>query len=83
MPRTDEAGQQQHTPTAAHAVSPMPLASPTPLSPLLSPKLAKPTDPVELAAAIRKQVCRCTAASTAIMGAGAWCWPSTSCSSTR
>lgn len=56
VPRTDKAGQQQHTPTAAHAVSPMPLASPNPLSPLLSPKLPKPTDPVELAAAIRKQV---------------------------
>jgi hypothetical protein len=43
----------------------MPLASPNPLSPLLSPKLPKPTDPVELAAAIRKQVRECMAASTA------------------
>lgn len=30
--------------------------SPSPLSPVLSPKVAKPTDPEELAAAIRKQV---------------------------
>jgi hypothetical protein len=52
VPRADDAGGQQHTPTAAHAA----LKCPTPLSPMLSPKLPKPTDPADLAAAIRKQV---------------------------
>lgn len=47
VPRADDTAGQQH-PTLG--------MSPTPLSPVLSPKVAKPTDPAELAAAIRKQV---------------------------
>lgn len=50
VPRADDAAGQ-HTPTAAHTPG-----SPMPMSPVMSPKVAKPTDPVELAAAIRKQV---------------------------
>lgn len=54
VPRADDSAGQQHTPTGAHT----PL-SPSLLSPMLSPKLPKPTDPEELAAAIRKQVRVC------------------------
>jgi hypothetical protein len=53
VPRADD-GAGQLTPTAAH--TPMSPMLSQPMSPVLSPKVAKPTDPVELAAAIRKQV---------------------------